>query len=169
MGDDRDEVEGEGRAAAQRGRRRGQGELEAQVMRVLQGAGEPVTAAQVQQALGGDLAYTTVVTILTRLHGKHTVTRRRAGRSFLWAPAADEAGLAAQRMRRVLDGHSDRDAVLASFVSGLSAEDERLVRELLHGTGADGVTAAQDPADAPLGDVPGGAPVYPDTPQEQEP
>lgn len=107
-------------------------------MRVLQAAGEPVTAARVQQELDGDLAYTTVVTILTRLHGKHSVTRRRSGRSFLWAPAADEAGLAAQRMRRVLDGHSDRDAVLASFVSGLSADDERLVRELLHGTDAGG-------------------------------
>ncbi|MFF5719812.1 BlaI/MecI/CopY family transcriptional regulator [Streptomyces buecherae] len=150
MGDDKDEDAA--RPSPQRGRRRGQGELEALVMRVLQGAGEPVTAARVQQELGGDLAYTTVVTILTRLHGKHSVTRHRAGRSFRWAPAADEAGLAAQRMRRVLDGHSDRDAVLASFVSGLSADDERLVRELLHDAPAEADATAQ--AQAEPGDDP---------------
>ncbi|WP_281392702.1 BlaI/MecI/CopY family transcriptional regulator [Streptomyces zagrosensis] len=119
--------------------------MEALVMRVLQVAGEPVTAARVQRELGGDLAYTTVVTILTRLRAKHSVTRHRSGRSFLWAPAADEAGLAAQRMRSMLDGHSDRDAVLASFVSGLSDEDERLVRELLQGAPTD----ADDPGVPP--------------------
>ncbi|MCZ9338890.1 BlaI/MecI/CopY family transcriptional regulator, partial [Streptomyces sp. TRM76130] len=31
----------------------------------------------------------------------------------------------------VLDGESDREAVLASFVTGLDPEDERLLRDLL--------------------------------------
>jgi hypothetical protein len=34
-------------------------------------------------------------------------------------------------MRRVLDGESDRDAALASFVDTLSSRDEHLLRELL--------------------------------------
>ncbi|MGW7516918.1 BlaI/MecI/CopY family transcriptional regulator [Streptomyces sp. NPDC054796] len=126
------------------GRRRGQGELEAQVLSVLRTSREPETAAWVQSRLGGDLAYTTVVTILTRLHAKQIVHRTRVGRSYVWSPAADEAGLAAQRMRRVLDSEADRDAVLTSFVSSLSPEDERLMRALLRDA-ADGGGAAGGP------------------------
>ncbi|MFF5284116.1 BlaI/MecI/CopY family transcriptional regulator [Streptomyces sp. NPDC013171] len=112
-------------------RRRGQGELEAQVLGVLRGAAEPVPVAWVQERLGGGLAYTTVITILTRLHAKGAVARERAGRSFVWTAVADEAGLAALRMRKVLDAETDREAVLASFVTALSPNDERLLRELL--------------------------------------
>ncbi|MER7715700.1 BlaI/MecI/CopY family transcriptional regulator [Streptomyces flaveolus] len=114
-----------------RPRRRGQGELEALVLSVLREAEGPATAGWVQERLGGDLAYTTVVTILTRLLDKGAVSRERAGRSFVWTPAADQAGLAARRMRKVLDAESDRGAVLASFVTGLGPADERLLRDLL--------------------------------------
>ncbi|GHF01409.1 BlaI/MecI/CopY family transcriptional regulator [Streptomyces longispororuber] len=120
-----------------RPRRRGQGELESQVLAALHAAPGPVGAAWVQERVGGDLAYTTVMTILTRLLAKGAVTRERAGRSFLWRSAADEAGLAALRMRKVLDGERDREAVLASFVTTLSADDERLLRDLL-GEAGDG-------------------------------
>ncbi|MEU9371939.1 BlaI/MecI/CopY family transcriptional regulator [Streptomyces avermitilis] len=112
-------------------RRRGQGALEAEVLAALRQAPGPATAGWVQERLGGDLAYTTVMTILTRLHAKGAVVRERAGRSFEWTPVADESGLAALRMRKVLDGESDREAVLASFVTALSPRDERLLRDLL--------------------------------------
>ncbi|GGZ35572.1 hypothetical protein GCM10010387_32050 [Streptomyces inusitatus] len=111
--------------------RRGQGELEAQVLAALGEAPGPVDAAWVRARLGGELAYTTVITILTRLLAKEAVTREKSGRAFVWSSAADEAGLAALRMRRVLDGESDREAVLASFVTSLPPGDERLLRELL--------------------------------------
>ncbi|MDN3268052.1 BlaI/MecI/CopY family transcriptional regulator [Streptomyces sp. MA15] len=115
----------------QRPRRRGQGELEALVLAALREADGPATAGWVQERLGGGLAYTTVITILTRLLAKGAVTRERAGRSFAWTPASGHAGLAAHKMRRVLDAESDREAVLASFVTGLGPDDERLLRELL--------------------------------------
>lgn len=121
-----------------RPRRRGQGELETQVLSALREADGPATAGWVQERLGADLAYTTVITILTRLLAKGAVTRERSGRSFVWTPVADVAGLAAHRMRRLLDGESDREAVLASFVTSLGADDERLLRELLGRTGDDG-------------------------------
>jgi predicted transcriptional regulator len=115
----------------QRPRRRGQGELEALVLSALREADGPASAGWVQERLGGDLAYTTVITILTRLLAKGVVTRERAGRSFAWTLASDQAGLAAWKMRKVLDAESDREAVLASFVTGLAPDDERLLRELL--------------------------------------
>ncbi|MCP3819439.1 BlaI/MecI/CopY family transcriptional regulator [Streptomyces sp. A3M-1-3] len=118
-----------------RTRRRGQGELEAQVLSVLGSAPGPVTAAWVQERLHGDLAYTTVITILTRLYSKQAVTRSRSGRSFLWISTADEAGLTALRMRQLLDRQDDRDAVLSSFVSALAPHDEQLLRSLLNEPG----------------------------------
>ncbi|MFI6084933.1 BlaI/MecI/CopY family transcriptional regulator [Streptomyces sp. NPDC051217] len=125
-------------------RRRGQGELEAQVLAALREAPGPVNAGWVRERLGGALAYTTVMTILTRLQTKNAVTRERSGRSFEWRPASDGAGLAALRMRRVLDAESDREAVLARFVTALSHDDERLLRDLLH-TAEDGAEdAAED-------------------------
>ncbi|MGW0915131.1 BlaI/MecI/CopY family transcriptional regulator [Streptomyces sp. NPDC002784] len=114
-----------------RRRRRGQGELEGQVLAALRAADGPATAGWVQERLGGDLAYTTVITILTRLLTKGAVTRERTGRSFVWTPASDEAGLAAWRMRKVLDAEQDREAVLAGFVTALDPEGERILRALL--------------------------------------
>jgi predicted transcriptional regulator len=118
----------------ERGGRRGQGELEAEVLAVLREAPGPASTAWVQERLGGSLAYTTVITILTRLLAKDAVTRERTGRFFVWTPTADEADLAALRMRRILDGESDRETVLARFVTGLPPGDERVLRELLDRT-----------------------------------
>ncbi|MFJ2173111.1 BlaI/MecI/CopY family transcriptional regulator [Streptomyces sp. NPDC087851] len=129
-----------------RTRRRGQGQLEAQVLAVLGSATGPVAATWVQERLDGKLAYTTVITILTRLLGKQAVTRTRSGRSFLWTPVADEAGLTALRMRRLLDERDDRDAVLSSFVSALSPHDERVLRSLL--SAADDIDDIDDADDA---------------------
>ncbi len=120
-----------GAGAASSGVRRAAGELEAAALGVLQASGSPMTSAQVRDELGDDLAYTTVVTILSRLHAKGVLTRRRSGRAFSYAPVADEPGLAARRMRGVLDAEADREAVLARFVSGLGPEDEQTLRRML--------------------------------------
>ena len=52
------------------GARRQAGSLEQEVMAVLWASDQALTPGEVQQGLGADLAYTTVMTILTRLHGK---------------------------------------------------------------------------------------------------
>ena len=111
--------------------RRAAGELESAVLGVLHAAGEPLSPGTVRERLGGDLAYTTVVTILSRLHAKGVLERARAGRAYLYAPVADEPGLAARRMATVLAAEPDREAVLARFVSGLSESDEQLLRRML--------------------------------------
>ena len=115
--------------------RRAAGELEAAVLAVLQAAGSPLSAGEVRDRLGDHLAYTTVVTILSRLHGKKVLDRRKAGRAFLYTPVADEPGLAARRMAQMLDAEPDREAVLARFVSGLSGPDEELLRRMLGESG----------------------------------
>ena len=118
--------------------RRAAGELEATVLAVLQGAGSPLSPGEVRERIGGTLAYTTVVTILSRLHAKGVLERTKAGRAYLYSPVADEPGLAARRMTRVLDGEADREAVLARFVSALSDSDEELLRRMLGDPGLGG-------------------------------
>ncbi|WP_436789692.1 BlaI/MecI/CopY family transcriptional regulator [Yinghuangia sp. YIM S10712] len=117
--------------------RRGPGELEGEVLALLWTSGGARTATWVQGRLDGGLAYSTVVTIMSRLYDKGLLTRTRDGRSYAYEPVSDEAGIAARRMRQVLDQENDRAAVLASFVSDLSDEDERTLRELLRRHSAD--------------------------------
>ncbi len=111
--------------------RRRRGQLGDEVWTALQEAGQPLTAGQVRDRLGRQLAYTTVVTTLARLHAKGILTRVRDGRAHRYAPSTTEAGLAARRMQHALDDHEDRRAVLAHFVSALGGEDETLLKDLL--------------------------------------
>lgn len=90
-----------------------------------------LTAGEVQERLASALAYSTVVTILSRLHVKGTLEREQHGRAYAYRPVADEPGLAARRMRQVLDAETNRRQVLARFVSDLSDEDELMLRSLL--------------------------------------
>jgi predicted transcriptional regulator len=124
--------------------RRAPGELEAEVLATLWSAPDALTAGAVQARLGGALSYSTVVTILSRLHAKGTLSREHAGRAYAYRPVADESGLAARRMRQVLDGEPDRGRVLARFVSDLTDDDERLLRSLLRQP-----AAGPAPQDAP--------------------
>lgn len=121
--------------------RRRHGSLEAEVMRFLQGSEDPRTAGEVRAWLnqGEDvLAYTTVVTVLSRLYEKGLLDRVKQGRSFAYAAVSDEARLAAQRLRSVLDRGPDREAVLTHFVGELSAADAALLRRLIAGEPEDG-------------------------------
>jgi predicted transcriptional regulator len=111
--------------------RRPSGALESEVLAALWAAEGPMTPAQVQESLGADLAYTTVMTILTRLYEKGAVTRERAGRAYAYAAVLDQAGIAAAQMRALLDRGEDRAKVLARFVDGLTGDDERALAELV--------------------------------------
>jgi predicted transcriptional regulator len=112
-------------------RRRPAGALEAEVLAALWAADGPLTPAQVRDGLGTELAYTTVMTALTRLYEKGSVSREKVGRAFAYTPVLDEAGTAAARMRELLGSGHGREAVLARFVGSLSSEEERFLTDLL--------------------------------------
>ncbi|GIE51620.1 BlaI/MecI/CopY family transcriptional regulator [Actinoplanes nipponensis] len=111
--------------------RRARGSLESEVMGLLWGRSEPLTAADVQSAIGGDLAYNTVQTILIRLHEKNLVNRRKAGRGHVYWPVEDAATTAAKRMRAALADPVDRHAVLQQFAASLDEDDAATLRRLL--------------------------------------
>jgi predicted transcriptional regulator len=117
----------------EQGRRRARGELESEVMAALWAAAGPVTPAEVQAAIGGDLAYNTVQTILIRLADKDLVRRQAAGRGrgHEYWPVRDAATSAAERMRAALGERTDRQAVLQQFAAGLDDADAAVLRALL--------------------------------------
>ncbi|MFB6614088.1 BlaI/MecI/CopY family transcriptional regulator [Streptomyces sp. NPDC085524] len=111
--------------------RRPNGAREAQILELLQQADGAQTPGEVAERLGGELSYSTVVTILTRMHGKQMLHRSPRGRAYAYEPVTDEAGFAARRMRSVLDDRPDREAVLARFADELSDADAELLRQML--------------------------------------
>lgn len=113
--------------------RRPDGSLEAAVLDVLWAADGPLPPAEVNQRLGQGHAYTSVATVLTRLHAKGLVQREATGRAYAYAPAVAETELAVRRIEELLDRTSDRSAVLARFVGSLSTRDARTLRRLLDG------------------------------------
>ena len=112
--------------------RRPTGALEQEVLLQLWMLGRPATPAEVLDELDGDLAYTTVMTILTRLWQKRLVVRKRRGRAFAYEPAVSEAELTARRMHESLSASSDPKAALVTFVGSLSRPQARALRALLN-------------------------------------
>jgi predicted transcriptional regulator len=111
--------------------RRPVGALEAAVLECLWGATEPLTPRQVLESVDPQLAYTTVVTILTRLADKGVVDRERHGKVYLYRPRVTEADLVAGRMAAALDSALDRRATLSRFVAGLSKREAKALRKVL--------------------------------------
>ena len=102
-------------------------------MGALWAAGEPLTPDQVRRRLPGDLAYTTVMTILVRLVEKGAASRHQQGRGYEYEPRLDQAGLAAERMRSLLEAERDQAGVLSRFAEGLDAASAATLRRALRG------------------------------------
>jgi predicted transcriptional regulator len=105
------------------------GALEAEVLRCLWEAAEPLSVREVAARLGRR-AYTTVMTVLARLHRKGLAERVLAGRAYLYRAAGTPAELEARRIQELLAASEDPEAVLAHFVEGLAEVQPRLLRAL---------------------------------------
>lgn len=97
-------------------------------MRVLWRSGRPMPVREVAQAVnaarGSPLAYTTVLTVMSRLARKNILARARSGRRHLYTPvAADTAEIA---VRGVLDEFGD--SALARFVERVELDPELQAR-----------------------------------------
>jgi len=121
----------------QEGRARPRGALEREVLACLAAAGGALAPGEVLAGLGDSrLAYTTVMTTLSRLHAKGAVTREPAGRGYVYALRGDtgddaQASMTARRMLKLLEGRPDRASVLSQFIADLSPADEQLLTGLL--------------------------------------
>src|SRR5699024_2269782 len=89
-------------------KRRNNGELENAVLTALWERGEPMAVAELQSAVSAPKpAYTTMMTVLTRMEDKGLITRERVSRSLMISPVRSQAATAASRMSQTLRDSSD--------------------------------------------------------------
>jgi predicted transcriptional regulator len=105
------------------------GPLESDVMKLVWRARGPLSVRAVLDGLNEGrtppLAYTTVMTVMTRLAEKDVLRRVKDGRGYLYEPAvSDEAGIAVRDVLRDFG-----DTALAHFVEEARA-DPRLMKRL---------------------------------------
>ncbi|MFT4264140.1 MAG: BlaI/MecI/CopY family transcriptional regulator [Nocardioides sp.] len=114
---------------------RGRGTLESEVLACLAAADGALTPTEVRAEMGESLAYTTIMTVLSRLYDKGALRRTARGRSYAYeiigGSTGAQASLTAHQMRRALDAGADRSGALSRFVDGLKDDEARLLRELL--------------------------------------
>lgn len=101
------------------------------MLRAVWAAPAPVSAAEVREALGGGDAYTTVLTVLTRLWEKGLLDRERHGKTHRYAAVVDEAEVTADQMGHQLRQANDQAAVLSRFVDSLDPTEAEMLRRLL--------------------------------------
>ena len=112
-------------------RKKGDGELELEVLRILWAADDALQPAEVQERLAEHLAYTSVATVLTRLTAKGLVVRQPIGRSFAYKATTSQEDWNAGRMLKLLKETPDHQTLLAGFVSKLSKKDREALRAML--------------------------------------
>lgn len=94
-----------------------------------------VSVREVFKSFDEQIAYTTVMTTLDRLHKKGLLSRRKSGRAFLYSPRVSREEMEQGVAKDVIDGllSSDRNGVepvLACIVDAVSERDRELLDEL---------------------------------------
>lgn len=103
------------------------GDLEAEIMECVWDLGS-ASVREVHQCLleRREIAYTTVMTVMSRLAAKGYLTSRPSGRAYIYEPASSREAFCAGVARDFMSGmlaDADRQ-VLANFVDSVTAEDK---------------------------------------------
>ena len=107
--------------------------LEEAVMNLLWDADGPMTPGDVRELLIPDhqLAYTTVMTVMSRLWKKGLLQRDVSGRAYSYTPVQTREAHGAERMEEILEAAGNRAVALTRFVDELSNSDRKRLRSLL--------------------------------------
>jgi len=94
------------------------------------------TVRQVMVHMGDTLAYTTVMTVLARLHGKGRVSRRKEGLAWRYRAAEPREQVLGARAAELLTGEGAAEPLLAAFLDHAEEVDpevldtlERMIRQ----------------------------------------
>ncbi len=110
------------------------GPLEWRVLEALWEHGQDASVRDLRPRFS-DLAYTTLMTTLDRLHRKGVLDRTKSGRAFRYAPrhsrAALESSLAAGALRTAIAGdQASLRPLMSFFVEAVADRDRDLLKEL---------------------------------------
>src|SRR5262245_3764216 len=110
------------------------GPLERRVLEALWARSEPASVRDLQPEFG-EIAYTTLMTTLDRLHRKSVLARTKQGRAFFYQPRLTrpefDSVRAADALKAALEGDGATLVPLLSFfVDAVGDRDEELLDEL---------------------------------------
>lgn len=109
------------------------GELEARIMESMWVAEGPRTVRDVHTELAAErtIAYTTVMTVMDKLHRKGWLEREPIGRAYAYRPRQSKERYTADLMNEALAASSDRGATLVAFLDQLTAAESKALRAAL--------------------------------------
>jgi len=114
-------------------KRRPLGELELAIMDFVWARGGPTTVPDVHEHLtrSRKLAYTSTMTVMSRLFEKGLLKRNEKHRPYIYRPRLEREDYLAGLMVGVLSDVGDRRAALARFVERIGAKDAETLSKLL--------------------------------------
>ena len=115
------------------------GQLEAAVMDRLWTWGRPVSVREVLEDLVRErpLAYTTVMTVMDKLHSKKLVRREKHGKADLYAAISSREEHTAMLLDEVLAASEDRSAALLHLLDRMDRSEVDELRAALLDDGTD--------------------------------
>ncbi len=106
------------------------GHLEMDILHILWSAREPMSVRAVQEALGEQrtLAYTTVMTVLSRLTQRGLLTRSKQGRGFVYQASVAHEEVAQSFLSKMLQSvfRGGPSALVSHLLAGQDVDDEEL-------------------------------------------
>lgn len=108
------------------------GKLEFAIMNFAWGCGKPTTVPEVHTHLcrSRKLAYTSVMTVMSRLHEKGLLARKEGYGPYTYWPATTREDYSAALMIKTLDELGNREATLARFVERIGPKDAEILTGL---------------------------------------
>lgn len=118
------------------------GDLEAQVMDRIWRRGRPVLVRDIVDDLNTDrsLAYTTVMTVMEKLHRKGWLRRESQGRAYLYEATATREAYTARLMRQAWATSDNQAVAFVHFLEQLSPEEAQALRTALDICPPDAIT-----------------------------
>ena len=109
------------------------GDLEQAVMDEIWAAERPLTVRDVLDLVAPrrPLAYTTVMTIMDRLHRKGLLSRTREGKAYHYEPTAGRDAYIAELMTSVLQSSDGGTGALIHFAERLSPAEASVLKDAL--------------------------------------
>ena len=109
------------------------GKLESELMELIWERSE-ISVRALHGIIGPRLAYTTIMTTLDRLYKKNLLSRKKAGKAFLYAPVMSREEYrdlqTEHLLTLVLQDSSDSNAVLSCFIDVVSESDKKMLDKL---------------------------------------
>ncbi|GIH95190.1 BlaI/MecI/CopY family transcriptional regulator [Planobispora siamensis] len=112
---------------------RGLGDLESAIMDRLWSYRRPASVRDVLEDLRRDreIAYTTVMTVMDKLHTKGLLRRRQVGRAYVYETVASKEAYTAELMRAALSSGGNQAATLVHFLERLTPEESQALEAAL--------------------------------------